>query len=266
MTLNFKSELYQVADAIDAFPPYIFKFQHDFKFNEWKHKVDQYLDDVDELTEFKNLNDPEEGGGTTSVHFNYNNTGSDKFSWYGNDKQYGKIHKYGLPSQWSELRDFYDHLDMMLGMVQTEWGSRPEWRRFCCENWINRHPKGAWTTEHHHQNAAFATVAYLELPPDSGFLEVRNPLENLKKGETLDGNYWGEEKHWGQVECVSGDVLIFPGWLSHRTQKNLTDNNRYVLSSNFQFLMKSPGEYSEEVDPQLMEEEPIDFMSGSYKY
>ncbi len=261
--MDFQSELYQITDAIDAFPPYIFKFNHDFGFDKWKPKVDQYLDDVDELTRVNNLDDPEEGGGSTSIHFNYDNRDMQKFSWYGTNKKFGYIHKYGLPSQWKELEEFYEHLSLILDRIQAEWGSRPEWRRFCCENWINRHPKDAWTKEHHHQNAAFATVAYLELPPDSGFLEVRNPLEIYKKGETLDGSYWTQEKNWGQVECVTGDVLVFPGWLSHRTQKNLTDQNRYVLSSNFQFASKDPTEVWES-EKQPKQEPKIDFMTGSY--
>lgn len=263
--MNFKSELYHIAEAIDAFPPYVFKFRHDFKFNEWKPKVDQYLNDVDELTKANNLTDPEEGGGSTSVHFNFPNKNLKNFSWHGNEEEYGKTHLYGLPSQWPELQDFYDHLNNILHFIQIEWGSDPAWQRFCCENWINRHPKGAWTTEHHHQNAAFATVAYLDLPPGSGYLEVRNPLENLKKGETIAGNFWDQEKHWGQIECESNDVLVFPGWLSHRTQKNFTDNNRYVLSSNFQFLTKNPNEIFARNDSKPPEPPAdLDFMSGSY--
>ncbi len=261
--MNFNSPLYQMAEAIDAFPPYVFKFKHDFKFDTWKHKVDQYLDDVDELTRANNLSDPEADGGTTSVHFNFNNLNAERFSWYGSE-DYGKMHKYGLPSQWPELKEFYDHLDHMLGYIQVEWGSRAEWRRFVSENWINRHPKGAWTREHHHQNGAFATVAYLDLPPNSGFLEIKNPLENLKKGETIDGNYWTDERNWGQIECETGDVLVFPGWLSHRTQKNQTDNNRYVLSTNLQFATKVQ-EGTEIIPPAKREPVAPPWLVGKYE-
>ena len=42
-----------------------------------------------------------------------------------------------------------------------------------------------------------------------------------------------EEFNWKKVEAKTGDVLIFPGWIKHRTQPNESDENRWVLTSNY---------------------------------
>ena len=39
---------------------------------------------------------------------------------------------------------------------------------------------------------------------------------------------------WKQIPAVSGDVLLFPGYLRHRTQANTNPNERrWVLTSNY---------------------------------
>jgi ectoine hydroxylase-related dioxygenase (phytanoyl-CoA dioxygenase family) len=38
---------------------------------------------------------------------------------------------------------------------------------------------------------------------------------------------------WKEIPTVTGDVLIFPSWLRHRTQVNNSNEKRWVLTSNF---------------------------------
>ena len=102
------------------------------------------------------------------------------------------------------------------------------------ESWINVHRKGGWTQAHHHQNACIAIAAYLEVPENSGNLLIENPLRPYKCSEPLSQN--SEDLIWGPIEVETNDVLFFPGWLTHKTESNPTDNPRYVLSTNLAYL------------------------------
>jgi hypothetical protein len=44
--------------------------------------------------------------------------------------------------------------------------------------------------------------------------------------------YRPEPNLWKQLEVSTNDVLIFPAWINHRTQENLTDEDRIVLTYN----------------------------------
>ena len=37
---------------------------------------------------------------------------------------------------------------------------------------------------------------------------------------------------WEPIEVKTNDVIFFPGWLRHKTEKNNSDENRYVMSAN----------------------------------
>ena len=220
---QMSKEIDTLAVGVDAFPAYIYKFNFDFKWDSIKDKVEQYLKDTDELRKKYGLGDPEEDGGISSVHWNYSNE---------EDSQYDQ-HPFGLPQHWPEFEKYYEHMRLIQDLLCPEWGYNPEWQRPISQSWINVHPKGGWTGEHHHQNAIFATTAYLNKPRNSGHFMVRNPLENLKKAEPVDVSYWNDKKYWGTIEVETNDVLIFPGWLTHKTEVNESDEERYILSTNY---------------------------------
>jgi uncharacterized protein (TIGR02466 family) len=93
-------------------------------------------------------------------------------------------------------------------------------------SWVNLHPPGAWTKDHSHGNSSISVVVYLDQPENGGNLEFQNPLFYHWSG------YPKENELWETIEVNTGDVLMFPGWLVHRTQKNLSQNNRVVMSMN----------------------------------
>ena len=213
------SDIDEIACGMDAFPAYIYKFRFDFKWDSIKDKVKIYLDETQKLKEEKNLTDPEQGGGVSSVHWNYS-------------EKYGE-HTYGLPKDWDEFKEYYSTMNYIQNLLCEKWGYNPKWDRLISESWMNRHPKGAWTAEHHHQNTMFATTAYLNMPENGGHFMIKNPLLEMKKAEPTDQAYWNEEKYWAPVEVETNDVLVFPGWLTHKTQVNESDEDRYILSTNY---------------------------------
>jgi len=229
---QMRKEIDTLAVGLDAFPAYIYKFNFDFKWDSGLgDKVEQYLNDTKELIKKNKLTDPEADGGVSSIHWNYSNSiASVASSNKGGD--YGE-HPFGLPKDWPEFAEFYQYMNYILGLVCEEWGYNSSWDRKITESWMNVHPEGAWTTEHHHQNVMFATSAYIKKPNNSGNFLVRNPLEILKKSEPTDTSYWRDEMYWAPIEVETGDVLIFPGWLTHKTEVSRSEEKRYILSTNY---------------------------------
>jgi ectoine hydroxylase-related dioxygenase (phytanoyl-CoA dioxygenase family) len=84
-----------------------------------------------------------------------------------------------------------------------------------------------------------AAAAYLNMPENGGYFECKDPLEDLKGFYYHDTNDW----MWKEIPVVSGDVLIFPGWLKHRTQPNNSDEERWVITTNFEQEFNKDGNY-----------------------
>jgi uncharacterized protein (TIGR02466 family) len=96
-------------------------------------------------------------------------------------------------------------------------------------SWLNLQTRGGHTIEHNHANAFIGVATYLQIPENSGYFECKDPLELLNSNGYHNSSKW----RWKEVPTISGDILVFPAWLIHRTQENNTDEGRYVLTTNF---------------------------------
>jgi uncharacterized protein (TIGR02466 family) len=203
-------------EGIDAFPPYIFRAKFNFDFDSFREKTDRYLKESKELSTRENYGDPEEGDAITGVHWNTND------GW-------------DPPHKWEELKKFYEWVEfctpfIMKQQCDVSGNTFPKFQ--FAQSWINVHNKGGFTSEHWHQNSTISIAAYLDVPEGSGDLLVLNPLEMVKRAEYLNGNWDASEHRWGRIEVQTGDVLFFPGWLTHKTEPNKVDTPRYVMSVN----------------------------------
>ena len=195
----------------------IFKFN--FEFNSFKEKVDKYLKDSKILSTKYDWQDPENGDAITGVHFN-----NIPDTW-------------DVPHNWDEFDKFNEYLKFVVPFLMHTWFHAPPCNMSVNESWINVHRKGGFTEAHHHQNATISVAAYLEVPEGSGKLLIENPLKPYKCSEPL-GDL---DLLWGPIEVETNDVLFFPGWVTHKTEKNKTDNPRYVLSTNLTHLPNYDG-------------------------
>ena len=98
---------------------------------------------------------------------------------------------------------------------------------YVSNSWVNVHNKNGITSEHNHACTSLVVAAYLNMPENGGYFLCKDPLEYHKAMLPI---HYGHL--WRQIPTISGDVLVFPGWLSHKTQPNLSDENRWVLTTN----------------------------------
>jgi uncharacterized protein (TIGR02466 family) len=127
------------------------------------------------------------------------------------------------------FKPFYQFISPIISHVLlNEWHLMKDYEYSVGNSWVNVHPKGGITTEHHHGPATMVAAAYLQLPKNSGFIQFKDPLEYLKGFHTKEGKI----AEYYTLPAVTGDVFLFPGWLRHRTQHNNSDENRWVLTTN----------------------------------
>ena len=191
--------------------PIIHRCKYDFNFEKssLKARTMGHMEAAKSVIEENKYDTMEKGGGTTSV----------------------VISREVPPHVWEEFEDFMPWFYERVNRIWDLWHLTPM-NKMLSESWINVHPKGAWTAAHHHQNVTVACAAYLHVPEGSGRFMVKNPYSIYKLGEPLDYNYYDMEMDWEYIDVQTNDVLFFPGWLTHKTEVNETDNNRYVMSLN----------------------------------
>jgi len=107
------------------------------------------------------------------------------------------------PHTMDEFKPFYDWLSISMG---NEF--------FIGNSWVNVHHPGGSTIAHDHPNVSMVSAAYLSIPNNSGYFEYKDVT-------------------WKELPTVSGDVIIFPGWIEHRTQINNSSEDRWVITTNF---------------------------------
>lgn len=131
------------------------------------------------------------------------------------------------PHSWDELSDFQHWLGSVFEQIKDTYKFENR-QSTVTKSWFNRHYYGGYTEEHLHSHSTFVITSYLKLPPNSGFIEFRDPLEYHKAAWPI----YPEDSLHREVPCETNDVLIFPGWLKHRVQLSSTHEERLVMTFN----------------------------------
>lgn len=102
-------------------------------------------------------------------------------------------------------------------------------------SWANSHLQNDYTGVHSHCGGAeqshISSVFYFKKPKSSGNIEFVDPLEYIKQMTPI--HHYSEHDVYKEVEAEQFDLLLFPSWLRHRTQRNATDEERVAISINF---------------------------------
>jgi hypothetical protein len=132
------------------------------------------------------------------------------------------------PHSWIESLDFYNWLRRPTEEIWHAWSYKDVDQRQIARSWANFHPPRAWTDEHTHGPTDQVAVLYLDAPANSGNLQVLNPLFYHWEGTPRISGSNG----WRDVPIQTGDVIVFPGWMMHRTGKNESDSDRLTINTN----------------------------------
>lgn len=97
-------------------------------------------------------------------------------------------------------------------------------------SWLTINLKNNYSHAHHHGDSDISGVYYVKTNGDDGDLVLENPNRLLSTSYLL--NTWQEAMHY---KPEVGKLILFPGWMVHRVEKNSTDNERISFSFNIMF-------------------------------
>lgn len=186
--------------SLDVFP-IVFKDHYQFDWETISPRVLSLFDEVDEYAAL-------EVNGKTTVGLN--------------------IYEDKRPHLWPEFTDYIQWLQPRVESIWSRWGLRPM-KKYCTGSWFNLHTRDCHTLEHYHHGVHLVITSYLQCPKNSGFIQLRSPHELHKLGEPLASPDAGI---WEEVPVETNDILIFPGWIKHKTGVSTTDDPRIVFTMN----------------------------------
>lgn len=104
-------------------------------------------------------------------------------------------------------------------------------------SWANLHKQGQSTGEHSHcggwSRAHISAVYYFKKPANSGNIEFVHPLEYVLRMTPAE-EFSEMNGVYNEFPAEQFDLVMFPSWLSHRTQINKSTEDRIAISMNFQ--------------------------------
>ena len=108
---------------------------------------------------------------------------------------------------------------------------------YLTQSWSAINGKDSTHHLHAHPNTILSCVYYAAANPDNGG-ELRLQFQRSRLQE---GFYFAYEKkepnvfnsHATDIKVKTGDVVIFPGWVDHRTLPNKSDDERIIIGTNY---------------------------------
>ncbi len=104
------------------------------------------------------------------------------------------------------------------------------------QSWSNIHYNKSVTLEHSHSLYPMVATLYVKAEQNSGDLILINPMEygltHIPYGVPI------ENKTETSIKISTGDLVLFPGWVRHKTMENLSGQPRIVMSFNIAYQGK----------------------------
>lgn len=102
------------------------------------------------------------------------------------------------------------------------------------ENWVNKYPPNSYIDAHNHAPIALSASFYLQKPKNSGGISFEHPLSTLLKHQPFDFKQLETYGNWfhSTIDIEEGDLVIFPSFLTHKTEINYSMSDRYIIGFN----------------------------------
>lgn len=130
------------------------------------------------------------------------------------------------PHTWDEFQPFMNWINDAAGEIWNEWDLLPL-NRYITNSHLNKITSGYALREHAHPGVDLVVTGYINVPDGAGNLAVRDPNDYQWQNLPIDGH---PSAAWREIPVKTNIVLIFPGWLYHRTIQSQTDLPRYVIT------------------------------------
>ena len=133
-----------------------------------------------------------------------------------------------------KMPELFDTIQNKLDLLKDHLGMKKNYFLKLDNAWININEKYSSNIPHSHPESIISGVYYVSADKDSGDIVFDNPNTNLK--------YHIDKKHidnYNFLNCetwhatpLTGTLLMFPSWLVHRVNQNLSDEPRISIAFN----------------------------------
>ncbi len=105
--------------------------------------------------------------------------------------------------------------------------------------WAVINPKFASNFVHNHPNSVLSGVYYLKAPENSGGIFFRDPRDvaHMFMPSLAELTPWTIQKI--TYKATEGKMIIFPSWLNHGVEPNLSEEERVCISFNISMTHKT---------------------------
>ena len=172
------------------------------------------------------------------VQLNNNQLAQDIVNWSNKDKGVNKTNYKGWHSTTDmHTKSEYSQLVTELTRMQKEIYDNEHIDRHARlgNMWANINPSGGMNMPHIHPNALFSGVYYVKSNPKSGRLKIYDPRPgaNFIMPTRKPGNPGRDLWREANIEPIEGRIIMFPAWLWHSVEENISDDIRISVSFNF---------------------------------
>ncbi|HEY9908273.1 MAG TPA: TIGR02466 family protein, partial [Thermosynechococcaceae cyanobacterium] len=101
--------------------------------------------------------------------------------------------------------------------------------------WANISPKYASNKIHDHANCLLSGVFYIKTPKDCGNIMFYDPRSAKTFYKPSVTNFTAYTADAIAHAAEAGILLIFPSWLKHGVEPNLSEDDRVSISFNYVF-------------------------------
>jgi uncharacterized protein (TIGR02466 family) len=136
----------------------------------------------------------------------------------------------------TEIKKLSHEITQRITYLYQEFGLKTPADVFISNMWININPTGGFNRPHIHPESLFSGVYYVDSNENDGCIVFKHPAINHQyhiKGE-ID-RYTNFTSSVYRVTPMKGKLVIFPSWLEHYVEPNITDTNRISISFNTRF-------------------------------
>ena len=172
------------------------------------------------------------------IKLNNNQLAQDIVNWSNKDKGVNKTNYKGWHSTTDmHIKPEYSQLVTELISMQKDIYDNEHIDRHARlgNMWANINPSGGMNMPHIHPNALFSGVYYVKSNPKSGRLKIYDPRPgaNFIMPTRKPGNPGRDLWREANIEPIEGRIIMFPAWLWHSVEENMSDDIRISVSFNF---------------------------------
>jgi uncharacterized protein (TIGR02466 family) len=134
---------------------------------------------------------------------------------------------------WPELKEVVEFINHHAHEYWKALGYRKDMKPGVYEMWANRYTPNSFIDYHNHAPIHMTSTFILKREEGAGNIVFENPLETLLKHQPYEvtaENFYNLFEE--EIEGHAGDLVIFPGYLKHKTRPNASNFDRIMLGAN----------------------------------